>query len=72
MFLNSNHNGSLFDDVKAGAENGAAIGRWLTSIAGAAAGGLVGAAMGCFRWFAAKPLVKWKMLKEPDSFEGEG
>lgn len=70
--MNSNHKSALLDEVKEGAKNGAAIGKWLTSIAGAAAGGLVGAAMGGFRWLAAKPLVKWKMLKEPDSFESEG
>lgn len=56
-----NHSGpSLFADVKAGAETGAALGRRVTGIAGAVIGGLAGAVAGCIYWLAAKPLQSGK------------
>ena len=54
MDSNSNDR-SLFADVKAGAETGAALGKHAAGIAGTVMGGLAGAVAGCIYWLATRP-----------------
>ena len=51
---------SLFADVMAGVETGAAIGKCVTGIAGAVTGGLTDAIAGCLYWLVIKPFQSWE------------